>query len=113
MGAAQHGIRDVTASFEPYDLNQAEPDYTPFTSSSFRIETQDGFVIVDSAERAKAGDEVAFQYDGYPMIGILFSSGLITPDGETLEGEVMERIIVLGKVTATILDDEDPDRPTI
>lgn len=24
-----------------------------------------------------------------------------------MEGEVMERIIVLGKVTATILDDED------
>lgn len=113
MGAAQHGVRDVTASFEPYDLNQAKPDYTPFTSSSFRIETQDGFVIVDSAERAKPGDEVAFQYDGYPMIGILFASGLITPDGETLEGEVMERIIVLGKVTATILDDDDPYRPTI
>ncbi len=113
MGAAQHGVRDVTASFEPYDLNQAKPDYTPFTSSSFRIETHDGFVIVDSAERVKPGDEVAFQYDGYPMIGILFASGLITPDGETLEGEVMERIIVLGKVTATIFDDEDPFRPTI
>ena len=56
----------MTASFEPYDLNQAKPDYTPFTSSSFRIETQDGFVIVDSAERVKPGDEVAFQYDGYP-----------------------------------------------
>ena len=47
------------------------------------------------------------------MIGILFSSGLITPDGETLEGEVMERIIVLGKVTATILDDDEPYRSTI
>ena len=113
MGAAQHGVRDVTASLKTYGMHQAEPDYTPFTSSSFRIETQDGFVIVDSAERAKAGDEVAFQYDGYPMIGILFASGLITPDGETLEGDVMERIIVLGKVTATIVDDEDPYRPTI
>lgn len=113
MGAAQHGVRDVTASFESYDLNQAEPDYTPITSSSFRIETQDGFVIVDSAGRAKPGDEVAFQYDGYPMIGILFASGLITPEGETLEGEVMERIIVLGKVTATIFDDDEPYRPTI
>lgn len=103
----------MTASFEPYNLNQAKPDYTPFTSSSFRIETQDGFVIVDGAKRAKPGDEVAFQYDGYPMIGILFASGLITPDGETLEGEVMERIIVLGKVTATIFDDDEPYRPTI
>ena len=44
---------------------------------------------MDSAERAKPGDEVAFQYDDYPIIGILFASGLITPDGETMEGEVM------------------------
>ncbi|RTY60030.1 phage repressor protein [Pantoea sp. YU22] len=113
MGATQHGVRDVTASFELYDMHHSQVDYSHFISSSFRIETQDGFVIVDSAERVKPGDEVAFQYDGYPMIGILFASGLITPDGETLEGEVMERIIVLGKVTATILDDEDPYQPTI
>lgn len=30
-----------------------------------------------------------------------------------MEGEVMQRIIVLGKVTATILDDDEPERPTI
>ncbi|MCG7390817.1 hypothetical protein [Pantoea sp. ACRSB] len=68
---------------------------------------------MDSAEQAKPGDKVAFQYDGYPIIGILFASGLITPDGETMEGEVMGRIIVPGKVTATIVDDENKFRPTI
>lgn len=106
MGTSQHGVCEVSASYieESFDLP---------SSSAFRIETPEGFVIVDRGVKMKPGDEVAFQYDGYPMIGILFSSGLITPDGETLEGEVMERIIVLGKVTATILDDEDPDRPTI
>ncbi|WBG90006.1 phage repressor protein [Pantoea piersonii] len=94
-------------------MHQADLYHAHCSSSSFRIETPAGFVIVDSAEQMQPGDEVAFQYDGYPMIGILFASGLITPDGETLEGEVMGRIIVLGKVTATILDDEDPDRPMI
>jgi len=103
----------MTADFALYDMHHDGPDYWQCSSGRFRIETQDGFVIVDSAQRVKPGDEVAFQYDGYPMIGILFASGLITPDGETMEGEVMERIIVLGKVTATILDDEDPYRPTI
>jgi len=29
------------------------------------------------------------------------------PDRETMEGEVMERIIVPGKVTATIVDDNN------
>lgn len=57
---------------------------------------------MDSTERVKAGDEVTFQYDEYPIVGVLFSPGLITPDGETMKREVMERIIVLGKGTATI-----------
>ncbi|MBZ6386980.1 MULTISPECIES: hypothetical protein [Pantoea] len=36
-----------------------------------------------------------------------------TPGGETMKGEVMERIIVPGKVTATIVDDDNKFRPTI
>lgn len=83
------------------------------TASAFRVETPDGFVIVDRAAKMKPGDEVAFQYDGYPMVGKLFSSGLITQDGETIDGDGLEGIIVLGKVTATILDDDDEYRPTI
>lgn len=81
--------------------------------SAFRVETPEGFVIVDRAETIKPGDEVAFQYDGYPMVGRLFATGLITQDGETIDGEGLEGVIVLGKVTATILDDEEEWRPTI
>lgn len=81
--------------------------------SAFRVETPEGFVIVDRAEAMKPGDEVAFQYDGYPMVGRLFATGLITQDGETIDGEGLEGIIVLGKVTATIVDDNDEYRPTI
>lgn len=92
MGTAQYGICEMSA---------------------FRIETPEGFVIVDSGVMMKPGDEVAFQYDGYPMVGKLFASGLITQDGETIDGEGLEGIIVLGKVTATIVDDNDEFRPTI
>lgn len=81
--------------------------------NSFRVETPEGFVIVDRAAKMKPGDEVAFQYDGYPIVGRLFSSGLITQDGETIDGEGLEGIIVLGKVTARIDDDNDEYRPTI
>ncbi|WP_312731433.1 phage repressor protein [Atlantibacter hermannii] len=92
MGSAQHGVCEMSA---------------------FRIETPEGFVIVDSGVKMNPGDEVAFQYDGYPMVGKLFASGLITQDGETIDGEGLEGIIVLGKVTATILDNGDECRPTI
>lgn len=112
-GRSATWVCDVTAALEPYNMQQADQYHLHCTSSIFRVETQGGFVIVDSAEQIKPGDEVAFQYDGYPTIGILFSSGLITPDSETMEEEVMERIIVLGKVSATILDDGEPySRPS-
>ena len=83
------------------------------SSSAFRIETPEGFVIVDRGVKMKPGDEVAFQYDGYPMVGKLFASGLITQDGETIDGEGLKGIIVLGKVTATILGNDDECRPAI
>ena len=106
MGPAQHGVCEVNASY-------IEESFEPPSSGAFRIETPDGFVIVDRSVKMKPGDEVAFQYDGYPMVGKLFASGLITQDGETIDGEGLEGIIVLGKVTATILDDDDECRPTI
>lgn len=81
--------------------------------SAFCMETPDRFAIIDRAARMKAGDEVAFQYDGYPIVGKLFSSGLIIQDGETIDGDRLEGIIVLGKVTAAILDDDDEYQPTI
>ena len=92
MGSAQHVVCEMSA---------------------FRIETPEGFVIVDSGVNMRPGDEVAFQYDGYPMVGKLFASELITQDGETIDGDGLEGIIVLGKVTATIVDDNDEFRPTI
>ena len=83
------------------------------TATALRIETPDGFVIVDRAAKMKPGNEVAFQYDGYPMVGKLFFSGLITLDGETIDGDALEGIIVLGKMTATILEEGDEFCPTI
>jgi len=81
--------------------------------SAFCMETTDRFAIIDRAALMKPGDEVAFQYDGYPMVGKFFSSGLIIQNSETIDGDGMEGIILLGKVTVTILDDDNEYRPTI
>ena len=106
MGSAQHGVCEVSAPYIEEGLDLP-------SSSAFRIETPEGFVIVDRGVKMKPGDEVAFQYDGYPMVGKLFASGLITQDGETIDGEGLKGIIVLGKVTATILGNDDECRPAI
>lgn len=68
-----------------------------------RLETPDGFVLVDRSITAKPGDTVAFQFDDYPQLGKLFRSGIITQDGETIDGDGLEGLIVLGKVTDTVL----------
>lgn len=76
-----------------------------------RIDTPEGFVLIDRLIKPAAGDIVAFQFDDYPQIGKLFRTGIITQDGETIDGEGLEGIIVLGKVTATIVAAYEPLRP--
>ncbi|MGC0823085.1 phage repressor protein [Pantoea agglomerans] len=85
----------------------------PNPANIMRVETLEGFVLVDRSLTAKPGDTVAFQFDDYSQIGKLFSSGVITQDGETINGEGLEGIIVLGKVTAEVLAFYESYRPTI
>ena len=66
--------------------------------NAFRIETPDGFVIVDAAARVSPGDVIAYQTFGYPMLGKWYPASLITEDGEAVEGEALDDVIVLGKV---------------
>lgn len=74
----------------------------PNPANMIRIDTPEGFVLVDRSLTAAAGDIVAFQFDDYQQIGKLSSTGVITQDGETIDGDGQEGIIVLGKVTYEI-----------
>jgi len=78
-------------------------------SSTIRIETPRGFALVDSSLTPKAGDKVAWQVDGYPMVGKYFKGGIITEDGETIDGESLEGVVMLGVVTFEVLDVYDAD----
>ncbi len=78
------------------DLNRL---FAPHPDHMIRIETPGGFALIDRSLQARPGDTVAFQFDDYPQLGKLFSTGIITQDGETLEGNALEGIVVLGKVT--------------
>ncbi len=92
------------------DLNSL---FAPDPGHMLRIETPGGFALIDRSLQARPGDTVAFQFDDYPQLGKLFSTGIITQDGETIDGEGLEGIIVLGKVTAEVLSVHEPSRPTI
>jgi DNA polymerase V len=56
---------------------------------------------------------VSFQPGEYSQLGKLFRTWIITQDGETIDGEGLEGIIVLGKGTATIVALYEPLRPTM
>lgn len=92
------------------DLNKI---LMPHPAHMLMIETPVGFAIVDRTVQAQTGDRVAFQLGDYSQLGRLFRTGIITSDGETIDGEGMEGIIVLGKVTAEVVSVHEPSRPII
>lgn len=92
------------------DLNKI---LMPHPTHMFMIETPAGFAIVDRTIQGAVGDEIAFQHGDYSQLGRLFRTGIITSDGETIDGEGLEGISVLGKVTAEILAVHEPSRPII
>ncbi|NIF20245.1 phage repressor protein [Candidatus Pantoea multigeneris] len=80
-------------------------------NSTFRIDTATGFMLVDSVTRIKPGDLVAFQWEGNPMLGKWYPKHLMTEDGEAIEGEALEEVIVLGKIVCEILTLERNEGP--
>jgi DNA polymerase V len=92
------------------DLNDV---LMPHRNNMILIETPDGFALADKSLKPVNGDTVAFQLGEFPQLGKLFSTGIITSDGETIDGEGLQEIIVLGKVTAEIVAVHEPSRPTM
>ncbi|MGC0863475.1 phage repressor protein [Pantoea agglomerans] len=92
------------------DLNDV---LMPHRNNMILIETPDGFVLADKSLNPVPGDKIAFQIGEFPQLGKLFRTGIITSDGETIDGEGMEGIIVLGKVTAEVVSVYEPARPSI
>lgn len=92
------------------DLNYI---FIPNPANTFLIETPTGAILVDRVVRINDGDLVAFQKAGYPMLGKWHPHSLITEDGEALEGETLEDVIVIGKVTVEVLSLNDESRSTI
>lgn len=92
------------------DLNDV---LMPHRNNMILIETPDGFVLADKSLKPVPGDKIAFQIGEFPQVGKLFTTGIISSGGETIDGEGVEGIIVLGKVTAEVVSVYEPLRPII
>ncbi|MEJ4044302.1 hypothetical protein [Erwinia sp. SLM-02] len=70
-------------------------------------------VIVDRSLRAGQGDTVAFELFGEGRIGKLSVRALITEEGEAIEGEALDEVTIIGRVTHIALEITPEHRPTI
>lgn len=68
------------------------------------FETSGGYAVVDVSLKPRQGSQVMINYDGRTEIAKVMGSSLITEDGEAIEGEALDDVIVAGVVTHTIID---------
>jgi len=69
--------------------------------------------VVDAAITPRDGDTLCYEIFGEQGIGKLMGGWIVMPDGESIEGEALSEVIVMGKVILTITQHYDWGRPTI
>lgn len=77
------------------------------------VQTDTGYAVVDFSVKPKQGDTVLIQYTGGTDFAKVMGQAFITRDGEALEGEELDDVVVLGIVPFVINrtsrnDDECP-----
>ena len=87
--------------------------FIPNPATTFRVDIPDGFLLVDSTAKVKPGNRIAYQWNGYSGLGKMYRNSLVTEEGEVIEGEPLNDVIVLGKVTCEVRHVYDDGRPTI
>ena len=87
--------------------------FIPRPSSTSLVDFGGLQYVVDSSIIPANGSEIYYEIFGEVGIGKLMGKSIITQDGEALEGQIMEEVIVLGTVVLTITAHYDWNRPTI
>ncbi len=68
------------------------------------FERSGGYVVLDISLMPSQGSQVLIQHGGGAELATLRGKSLITEDGEAIEGEALDDVIVIGVVTFTICD---------
>ncbi|EHN8717464.1 hypothetical protein WH008_10000 [Enterobacter hormaechei] len=77
------------------------------------LKTDVGFAVIEPATKKRPGDVLLILYDGHTQFAKLMGKSLITDDGEAIEGNALEEVEVLGRVTFFINRELDDDCPAI
>lgn len=75
------------------------------------IETDSGYAVIDVSLKPRQQSTVLITYDGHTDFAKLMGRSLITREGEAIEGEALNDVVVAGVVTFIInrafLDDDE------
>lgn len=75
------------------------------------VETQGGYDVIESASAFERGDTLLIWFCGRQQHAYWAGDALITDDGEAIEGEALDDVLLVGVVTHTIrpvVSDENP-----
>jgi hypothetical protein len=66
------------------------------------VEMQSGFAVVDRVARPDASHTILIAYQGHREFARLAGGALITEDGEAIEGDALDDVVIIGVVTHLI-----------
>ncbi|POU03918.1 hypothetical protein C3369_00695 [Escherichia sp. ESNIH1] len=70
--------------------------------NSLVIATSSGWAVIDKSKRPLPGRVLLVNVDGNNQFARWLGDALITEDGEAIEGEALDGVIIVGPVTALI-----------
>lgn len=83
------------------------------TKSRQLVDVDGDYYLLESDSSAAVGDPLCYSFYGRCGIGKMMGGSLITQDGDAIEGDCLEDVTVLGKVTFMITVCHDDCRPMI
>ena len=93
MGFPSPAMDYVERQLSPVVLCHIKPE-------SRVLETDTGYAVIEPAMKKTPGDVLLILCEGHTQFAKLMGKALITDDGEAIEGETLEDVIVLGRVVS-------------
>ena len=93
------GLPSSAAGIHADFVSATEPFIPPSASI---VETSEGYDVIESASRFKRGEMLLIWFCGRQQHAYLAGDALITDDGEAIEGEALDDVLLVGVVTHTI-----------
>ncbi|MGP2486899.1 phage repressor protein [Pantoea ananatis] len=96
----------MTLPCQIVDCKEMHFDFSQVSRSPndmMRIETPSEFVLVDQWLTLSPGKKVIWQINGCLMVGECFKGGIITEDGEAIDGKLLDSVVMLGVVVFEVL----------